>query len=156
MHSQDYRTTRHGCKFVHDRNEIFVNYQAQLLGTVPKSAKTSYTADSRFIIEAHHGEESKARASPGVEEQKESRQRKSRPDQNFLKMEVGQLKSFVATSNMLASKVSSNARVLEGQLAELQNYVSAKATKVVRTVMRVPRTESAKPAEVPIKEEQGA
>ena len=60
---------------------------------------------------------------------------------NFTKMEVGQLKSFISNlEDMLASKVQQQRQVLEGQLAELQGYVSAKAAGVVRTVMRVPRT----------------
>jgi len=60
---------------------------------------------------------------------------------NFAKMEVGQLKSYIGhLEDMLATKVQQQREILEGQLAELQGYVSAKAAKAVRTVMRVPRT----------------
>jgi DNA-binding protein H-NS len=60
---------------------------------------------------------------------------------NFAKMEVGQLKSYIASlEDMLAAKVKQQKEILEGQLAELQGYVSQKAAGVVRTVLQVPRT----------------
>jgi DNA-binding protein H-NS len=60
---------------------------------------------------------------------------------NIAKMEVGQLKSYIASlEDALAAKVKQQRDILEGQLAELQGYVSAKAAGVVRTVLQVPRT----------------
>jgi DNA-binding protein H-NS len=57
------------------------------------------------------------------------------------KMDVGQLRSYIANlEQALATKVKQQKEILEGQLAELQGYVSAKAATAVRTVMRVPRT----------------
>jgi DNA-binding protein H-NS len=56
-------------------------------------------------------------------------------------MEVGQLRSYIADlEGVLAAKVQQQREILEGQLAELQGYVSSKAAGVVRTVLRVPRT----------------
>lgn len=56
------------------------------------------------------------------------------------KMEVGQLRSYIANlEEMLAAKVKQQREILEGQLSELQGYVSSKAAKAVRTVMMVPR-----------------
>jgi DNA-binding protein H-NS len=60
---------------------------------------------------------------------------------NFGKMEVGQLRSYIADlEGVLAAKIQQQREILEGQLAELQGYVSSKAAGVVRTVLRVPRT----------------
>jgi DNA-binding protein H-NS len=60
---------------------------------------------------------------------------------NFAKMEVGELKSYIAhLEDVLAAKVQQQREILEGQLAELQGYVSQKAAAVVRTVLQVPRT----------------
>jgi DNA-binding protein H-NS len=60
---------------------------------------------------------------------------------SFAKMEVGQLRSYIANlEDLLAKKVTQQKQILEGQLAELQGYVSSKAAKAVRTVMMVPRT----------------
>jgi DNA-binding protein H-NS len=62
---------------------------------------------------------------------------------NFAKMEVGQLRSYIADlEGLLATKIQQQKEILEGQLAELQGYVSAKAAGVVRTVLRVPRASS--------------
>jgi len=59
---------------------------------------------------------------------------------SFAKMEVGQLRSYIADlERLLATKIQQQKEILEGQLAELQGYVSAKAAGVVRTVLRVPR-----------------
>jgi len=60
---------------------------------------------------------------------------------NFAKMEVGQLQAYITDlQHMLAARVQQQREILEGQLAELQGYVSSKAASVVRTVMRVPST----------------
>lgn len=59
----------------------------------------------------------------------------------FAAMEVDQLRGFIGQlEDLLASKVQQQREILEGQLAELTGYVSAKAAKAVRTVMQVPRT----------------
>lgn len=59
----------------------------------------------------------------------------------FAKMEVGQLRSYIANlEDLLAKKVTQQRQILEGQLAELQGYVSSKAAKAIRTVMMVPRS----------------
>jgi len=61
--------------------------------------------------------------------------------QNFAKMEVGQLRAYIDNlEQVFAAKVQQQRETFEGHLAELQGYVSAKAAKPVRTVMRVPRT----------------
>ena len=60
---------------------------------------------------------------------------------SFAKMEVGQLRAFIANlENLLVKRVQQQREILEGHLAELQGYVSSKAATAVRTVMRVPRT----------------
>jgi DNA-binding protein H-NS len=60
---------------------------------------------------------------------------------SFANMEVSQLRSLIGDlEGLLAKKVQQQREILEGHLAELQGYVSAKAAGVVRTVMRVPRT----------------
>lgn len=60
---------------------------------------------------------------------------------NFAKMEVGQLRSYIGSlEDLLAKKITQQKQILEGQLSELQGYVSSKAAKAVRTVMMVPRT----------------
>jgi len=60
---------------------------------------------------------------------------------NFANMEVGQLKSYISNlEDVLAAKIRQQREILEGQLAELQGFVSSKAAKAVRTVMMVPRT----------------
>jgi DNA-binding protein H-NS len=60
---------------------------------------------------------------------------------SFADMEVGQLRSLIDDlEGLLARKVEQQREILQGHLAELQGYVSAKAAGVVRTVMRVPRT----------------
>jgi len=60
---------------------------------------------------------------------------------NFAKVEVGQLRAYIDDlEQIFAAKVQQQRETFEGQLAELQGYVSAKAAKAVRTVMRVPRT----------------
>jgi hypothetical protein len=57
------------------------------------------------------------------------------------KMEVGQLRAHIDNlEDMLAAKVTQQRNILQGQLAGLQGYVSAKAAGVVRTVLQVPRT----------------
>ena len=56
-------------------------------------------------------------------------------------MDVGQLRDYIGSlESALAKKIQQQKDALEGQLAELQGYVSSKAAGVVRTVMRVPRT----------------
>jgi DNA-binding protein H-NS len=56
-------------------------------------------------------------------------------------MEVGQLRALINDlEGLLAKRVQQQKEILEGHLAELQGYVSARAAGVVRTVMRVPRT----------------
>ena len=56
-------------------------------------------------------------------------------------MEVGQLRSYIDNlEKIFAAKVQQQREIFEGHLAELQGYVSAKAAKAVRTVMRAPRT----------------
>lgn len=60
---------------------------------------------------------------------------------DFAKMEVAQLRAYIGDlEGLLAAKVKQQREILEGQLSELQGYVSAKAAGVVRTVLRVPRT----------------
>jgi DNA-binding protein H-NS len=60
---------------------------------------------------------------------------------NFAKMEVGQLRAYIGNLEaVLAAKIQQQKEILEGQIAELQGYVSSKAAKAVRTVMMVPRT----------------
>ena len=60
---------------------------------------------------------------------------------NFAKMEVGQLRAYIDNlENVLAATIQQQRQIFQGQLAELQGYVSAKAAKAVRAVMRVPRT----------------
>jgi DNA-binding protein H-NS len=57
------------------------------------------------------------------------------------KMDIARLRDHIAgLQNTLAAKIQQQKEILEGQLAELQGYVSAKAAGVTRTVMRVPRT----------------
>jgi len=60
---------------------------------------------------------------------------------NVAKMEVAQLRSYIGRlEKMLAAKITQQRQIIEGQLAELQSYVSSKAAGAVRAVMRVPRT----------------
>ena len=60
---------------------------------------------------------------------------------SFANMEVSQLRDLIGDlEGLLARKVQQQREILEGHLAELQGYVSAKAAGVVRTVMRIPRT----------------
>jgi DNA-binding protein H-NS len=60
---------------------------------------------------------------------------------NVAKMDAGQLRNYIAgLEDLLAKKVKQQREILEGHLAELQGYVSAKAAGAVRAVMRVPRT----------------
>lgn len=60
---------------------------------------------------------------------------------SFANMEASQLRALIDDlEGLLAKKVRQQREILEGHLAELQGYVSAKAAGVVRTVMRVPRT----------------
>ena len=60
---------------------------------------------------------------------------------SFANMEVGQLRAVINDlEGLLAKRVQQQKEILEGHLAELQGYVSARAAGVVRTVMRVPRT----------------
>ncbi len=55
-------------------------------------------------------------------------------------MDVGQLRAYIdGLENTLAKKVKQQREILEGHLAELSGYVSAKAAGVVRTVLQVPR-----------------
>ena len=55
-------------------------------------------------------------------------------------MDVGQLRDYIGSlESALAKKIRQQKDALEGQLAELQGYVSSNAAGVVRTVMRVPR-----------------
>ena len=64
-----------------------------------------------------------------------------RISKSFANMEVGQLRTLIDDlEGLLAKRVQQQREILEGHLAELQGYVSAKAAGVVRTVMRVPRT----------------
>ena len=57
------------------------------------------------------------------------------------RMDVGQLRDYIGSlESSLVKKIQQQKDALEGQLAELQGYVSSKAAGVVRTVMRVPRT----------------
>jgi DNA-binding protein H-NS len=56
-------------------------------------------------------------------------------------MAVGQLRDYIGSlESELAKKIQRQKVALNGQLAELQGYVSSKAAGVVRAVMRVPRT----------------
>ena len=56
-------------------------------------------------------------------------------------MDVGQLRDYIGSlKSALVEKIQRQKDALEGQLAELQGYVSPKAAGVVRTVKRVPRT----------------
>ena len=56
-------------------------------------------------------------------------------------MDVGQLRDYIGSlESALVKKIQQQKDALEGQLAELQGYVSSKAAGVVRTVMQVPRT----------------
>ena len=72
---------------------------------------------------------------------KNKRKSVTRLAKDFAKMEVDQLRSYIADlEGLLATRIQQQKEILEGQLAELQGYVSAKAATVVRTVMRVPRT----------------
>jgi DNA-binding protein H-NS len=60
---------------------------------------------------------------------------------SFANMEVGQLRALINDlEGLLAKRVQQQKEILEGHLAELQGYVSARAAGVVRTVMRVPRS----------------
>jgi DNA-binding protein H-NS len=60
---------------------------------------------------------------------------------SLAKMEVGQLRAFIDDlEQVFAKRVQQQKQIFEGQLAELQGYVSSKAAGVVRTVMQVPRT----------------
>jgi DNA-binding protein H-NS len=60
---------------------------------------------------------------------------------SFARMEVSQLQAYVSRlQDVLAAKIQQQREILEGQLAELQGYVSSKAATAVRKVMRVPRT----------------
>jgi DNA-binding protein H-NS len=80
---------------------------------------------------------------PGSKNKKKARDGRSVAGltKNFANMEVGQLKSYIGNlEDMLAAKIQQQREILEGQLAELQGYVSSKAATAVRTVMRVPRT----------------
>jgi DNA-binding protein H-NS len=56
-------------------------------------------------------------------------------------MDVGQLRDYIRSlESMLGKKIQRQKDALEGQLAELQGYVSSKAAGVARNAMRVPRT----------------
>lgn len=60
---------------------------------------------------------------------------------NFAKMEVGQLRAYIdQLEELFAAKVKQQREIIQGHLAELQGYASAKAAKAVRTVMMVPRS----------------
>jgi DNA-binding protein H-NS len=60
---------------------------------------------------------------------------------NFAKVEVAQLRAYIDDlERIFAAKVRKQRETLEGRLAELQGYVSAKAAKAVRSVTRAPRT----------------
>ena len=57
------------------------------------------------------------------------------------KMEVGQLRDYIAgLETTLAAKVQQQREFLEGQLAGLRIYADNKAGAAVRAVMRVPNT----------------
>ena len=67
---------------------------------------------------------------------------------NFGKMEVSQLRAYIADlEKLLAAKVQQQREYLEGQLAGLQMYASNKAAGAVRAVMRVPKTGKRRKAE---------
>jgi DNA-binding protein H-NS len=60
---------------------------------------------------------------------------------SFVKMEIGQLRSYIGNlEEMLAAKVQQQRELLEGQLEGLKIYANNKAGAAVRAVMRVPRT----------------
>ena len=62
---------------------------------------------------------------------------------SFAKMEVTQLRSLIDDlEGLLSQKIQEQRSILEGHLAELQGYVSQKAAGVVRSVMRVPKTDA--------------
>ena len=67
---------------------------------------------------------------------------------NFAKMEVAQLRTFIGTlEKLLAAKIQQQREYLEGQIAGLQIYGSNKTAGAVRAVMRVPRTGKRRKAE---------
>jgi DNA-binding protein H-NS len=54
---------------------------------------------------------------------------------NFAKMEVGQLRAYIADlQGVLAERVNEQRAFLEGQLAQLGGYVSKKASAAVKAV----------------------
>src|SRR3954469_20231530 len=62
---------------------------------------------------------------PGSKNKKKSPKGVSK---NFARMEVDQLKSYITDlQGVLAAKIQQQRQFLEGQLAELQGYVSSKA-----------------------------
>jgi DNA-binding protein H-NS len=59
---------------------------------------------------------------------------------NFAKMEVGQLRAYIADlEETLAAKVQQQREYLQGQLDGLAVYANNKAAAAVRTVMMVPK-----------------
>jgi DNA-binding protein H-NS len=57
------------------------------------------------------------------------------------KMEVTQLRGLIDDlEGLLSQKIQAQRSILEGHLAELHGYLSQKAAGVVRSVMRVPKT----------------
>jgi DNA-binding protein H-NS len=64
------------------------------------------------------------------------------------KMDVGQLRDYIGQlEDTLAAKVQQQRDYLQGQLDGLQIYMSNKAARAVRTVMRVPKTGKRRKAE---------
>ncbi len=76
----------------------------------------------------------------GSKNKKKSVAKVGKVGKSIAKMEVAQLRSYIdGLEDALAKKVQQQKEILEGHLAELSGYVSAKAAGVVRTVLQVPR-----------------
>jgi DNA-binding protein H-NS len=83
----------------------------------------------------------KRRGRPPGSKNKKSGNGVGKIGKSFANMEVGQLRALINDlESLLAKRVQQQKEILEGHLAELQGYVSARAAGVVRTVMRVPRS----------------
>ena len=89
----------------------------------------------------------KRRGRPPGSKNKSTLAKVSKPAGSVSKMDVGQLRDYIAgLETTLAAKVQQQREFLEGQLAGLRIYADNKAGAAVRAVMRVPNTRTrAKP-----------
>jgi DNA-binding protein H-NS len=84
---------------------------------------------------------SKRRGRPPGSKNKGTRGKVSKLASSVSKMDVGQLRYYIADlESTLTAKVQQQREYLEGQLAGLRIYADNKAGAAVRAVMRVPNT----------------